>query len=81
MMTDTWAAWVANQPVLVATLLLAVVTLGRAVQVLFNRLEARNEETGKLAREVITVTAANTVALEAHTLAVEKLTDALRSKR
>jgi hypothetical protein len=80
-MTETWAAWVANQPVLIATLLLAVAGLVRAVTVLFQRLETRTEETGKLVREVITVTAANTTALEAHTLAVEKLTDALRSKR
>jgi flagellar biosynthesis/type III secretory pathway M-ring protein FliF/YscJ len=81
-MTDpAWSAWVANQPVLVAALLLAIGALVRAVVVLYRRNEARAEETMKLVREVMQVTAQNTDAMKAHTAAVERLTDALRSRR
>jgi hypothetical protein len=76
-----WATWVANQPVLVGALLLAVGALVRAVVVLYRRNEARAEETVKLVREVMQVTSANTDAMKAHTAAVERLTDALRSRR
>ena len=80
-LTQHWANWVANQPVLVGALLLAVLGLVRAVVVLFRRNEERNGELNKLTREVMQVTAANTAALEAHTSAVRALTDALRSRR
>jgi hypothetical protein len=80
-MTDHWAQWVANQPVLVAVLMLANVVQAYVIGVLFRRAEKETEARIALTREVLTVTAAHTAAVASNTAAVERLTDALRSRR
>lgn len=80
-MTDHWAQWVANQPVLVAVLMLANVVQGYVIGVLFKRAEKETDARVALTREVLTITATHTAAINANTAAIERQTDALRSRR
>ena len=80
-------AWVANQPVLVGALLFAVIALSRVVSVLFQKLQTATDEKLLLAREVMTVTAATTTALESNTeatrenvRAIERLAESQRNR-
>lgn len=76
-----WATWVANQPVLVAALLFAIAALARVVVVLDRRNDMRTDQLVELVKDGLKVAAANTAATEAHTKAVDRVSDALRGKR
>ena len=78
-MSDAWITWVAGQPVLVAGMMVVILVQGLVIRALYYQSREDNKQITETLKSVIPITIGVQAAMSAHTMAIERLTDAARN--